>query len=100
MRGGGLFLSGSKSSEHRILLSSTKSIKTCYVKVERRNSIEKSGDARLYGGITAHPKHAADASWGSGATAHGVSRRVKVSSSPMREAALVRSRRGPPQPGL
>lgn len=83
-------MSGGESGEHRILLSSTKSIKTCYVKVERRNSIEKSGDARLYGGITAHPKHA-DAYWGSGATAHGVSRRVKASSSPMREAALVLS---------
>lgn len=45
----GLFLS---VGEYCNLLSSLKSIKTCEVK--RRNSIKKSGNARLYGGITVH----------------------------------------------
>lgn len=47
-------MSVGESGEYCILLASIKSIKMCYVKVERRNSIEKSGKAGLYGGITVH----------------------------------------------
>ncbi|CAG10731.1 unnamed protein product [Tetraodon nigroviridis] len=54
----------------------------CYVKVERCNSIEMSGNAQLYG--------SADTRFlGVGATAHTMSHCVKASSSLMREAALV-----------
>lgn len=67
------------------IVSSVKSIKPCYVNVERRNSIEKSGNARLYGGADSR----CGRFLGVGATARTMSHCVKASSSLMRKAALV-----------